>query len=176
MSQIQEQRITFTFLPQVSAEHYEHWQHYQTVTQRVQGTKCVDISVIETTATPETLYLLEVKDFRKIDFPPKPCNLTGLAQTVVAKAQDTITGLSDAATNASNPSEQSFARIATSVKQKRIVLHLEPHTGALIALFPTNFAVGVYQKLKQLARHIDPKPLVLDCSTTKSNIVPWTAT
>ena len=138
------------------------------------GQKAVDIVAFDAGTRPTTCWMIEAKDFRVITNPPKPSNIGGLAQTVFEKVQDSIAGLTDAAASATNHTEQSLAQLAMSATGRRVVLHLEPHTGPHTKLFPTNFSASVLQKLRQLVRSIDPTPLVLNIADTPSADVPWT--
>lgn len=90
------------------------------------------------------------------------------------KAAHTIAGLTDAAVNATVASEKIHAVNALATPVKRVVLHLEPHTGLHTALFPIGFAADVLQKIKQLVKAIDPSPLVLNIANTPAAGVPWT--
>ena len=121
-----------------------------------------------------TAWLIEAKDFRVITNPPKPSNITGLAQTVADKASHTLAGLNDASIHAAVLKEKQLARGAIGCASRRIVLHLEPHTGPHTALFPVNFTANVFQKLRQLVTAIDRKPLVLNIANTPQSSVPWT--
>lgn len=90
------------------------------------------------------------------------------------KAAHTIAGLADAAANATVASEKIHAMNALATPVKRVVLHLEPHTGLHTALFPIGFAADVLQRIKQLVKAIDPSPLVLNIANTPAAGVPWT--
>lgn len=173
MTTLQVEALQFTFPPWVAAQIYDVWQHYVAVWNRGGGQKAVDLVAVENSAVPTTTWLIEAKDFRVITRPPKPSNITGLAQTVADKAADTLAGLADAAAHAMIASEKSHATNALAAPAKRVVLHLEPHTGKHSALFPAGFPVSVYQKLKQLVRPIDPNPLVLNIANTPTAGVPW---
>ena len=173
MATLQVDALQFTFAPLVAAQIYDTWQHYVAVWNRGGGQKAMDLVAIENTATPMTTWLIEAKDFRVITSPPNPSNVTGLAQTVADKAADTLAGLADAAVHAVVASEKGHAASSLAVPAKRVVLHLEPHTGNHTALFPAGFSASVYQKLKQLVRAIDPNPLVLNIANTPVAGVPW---
>ena len=173
MATLQVDALQFTFAPLVAAQIYDTWQHYVAVWNRGGGQKAMDLVAIENTATPMTTWLIEAKDFRVITSPPNPSNITGLAQTVADKATDTLAGLADAAVHAVVASEKGHAASALAAPAKRVVLHLEPHTGNHTALFPAGFSASVYQKLKQLVRAIDPNPLVLNIANTPVAGVPW---
>jgi hypothetical protein len=134
----------------------------------------VDVVAVEGAPNPTTTWLIEAKDFRIITHPPKPANLLGLAQTVADKAADTVAGLAHASSNASAASEKSHAASAIAAPTKRVVLHLEPHTGSRSALFPAGFSASVLQRLRQLVGAIDRNPLVLNIANTPAAGVPWT--
>lgn len=173
MTILQVGTLQFTFSPAVAAQIYDTWQHYVMVWNRSGGQKAVDLVAVESPAAPTTTWLIEAKDFRVITSPPQPSNVTGLAQTVADKAADTLAGLADAAVRAVVTSEKDHATSALAAPAKRVVLHLEPHTGQLSALFPVGFPASVYQKLKQLVKSIDPNPLVLNITNTPAAGVPW---
>ncbi len=164
--------LQFTFAPAVAAQVYDTWQHYQPVWRYADGGhKAVDVVAIEDNSTT---WLIEAKDFRIITNPPKPSNVAGLAQTVAGKAADTLTGLADTAVQGIDATEREHAAAALAAPTRRVVLHLEPHTGPRSKLFPTNFSASVLQKLRQLVKPIDPNPLVLNIANTPAAGVPWT--
>ena len=173
MSTIHVDSLDFTFHPSMYASKYDESSHYLRVCQR-QGLKAVDIVAMKMAANPDTVWLIEAKDFRVIRGDPKPSNIHGLAKATHIKVIDTLAGLSDAASDATDAEERLYAERATAGRRKRIVLHLEPHDGTHSKLFPRNFSGGVLQQLKQLVRSIDPNPLVLSISKTPRSRVPWT--
>jgi len=159
----------------VDAQNYDKWNHYLTVWNAASpGQKSVDVVAVDAGKPPTTCWMIEAKDFRVITRPPKPCHISGLAQIVFEKVQDSIAGLTNAAAHATAPTEKSLAHLAMLATARRVVLHLEPHTGPHSKLFPANFSASVLQKLRQLVRSIDPKPLVLNIADTPSAGVPWT--
>lgn len=165
-----DQTLTFVFIPSIAAESYDKWQHYiNNWSNTAGGKKAVDIVAVNG-APPSTAWLIEAKDFRVITNPPKPSNISGLAQFVADKVRDTLTGLSDASINATLVGEKQHAANAIACPTRRIVLHLEPHTGARSALFPAGFSTLVYQQLRQLVSN----PLVLNIANTPKSNVPWT--
>ncbi len=165
MIMLQVDTFVFTFTPAVGATQiYDTWKHYTSVWNALGGKKAMDVVALEGDVPSVMAWLIEAKDFRIITHPPKPSNLGTLAQTVAAKARDTLLGLKDAALHAAN------AMAATSV---RIVLLLEPHVGPHTALFPAGFSASVLQKLRQLVKTIDPNPLVLNLANAASSGVPW---
>ena len=157
----------------VAAQIYDRWQHYTGVWNvNPGGQKAVDVVAVE--PNRQTAWFIEGKDFRVITNPPKRSNIGGLAQTMAQKVRDSLDGLADAAINAQVASEKGHATAALSMANRRVVLHLEPHTGAHTALFPSNFSANVYQSLKQLLRTIDPNAQVLNIANTPAAGVPWT--
>ena len=150
--------LRFDFDANVTAQHYDQSQHYTGVWNAPPGgRKAVDVVAVEGSTELVAAWLIEAKDFRVITHPPRPSNIGGLAQAVADKANDTLAGLADASTHAT----------------RRVVLHLEPHTGAHSALFPSGFAASVLQQLRRLVKAIDANPLVLNISNTPSSGVPW---
>lgn len=177
MPTVTEQNLKFFFDAAIDAQKYDTWTHYTAVLNRAPASqKAVDIVAVETSAAPVVAWLIEAKDFRIVDptSPPKPSNVASLPQTVATKVAHTLAGLADAAANATVPSEKELATKAVSTGTKRVVLHLEPHTGAHTALFPIGFTASVLQQLRRLVKAIDPNPLVLNIANTTATGVPWT--
>jgi len=134
--------------------------------------KAMDLVAMRRQKAPGVVWLIEAKDFRVIRGQPNDRNISGLADDVWQRVKDTLTGLAEAAVQGEGI-EREHARRAMAGKTRRIVVHVEPHTGRHSALLPKNFAAGVLQKLRQLVREIDPKPLVLDMVLTRTFGVPW---
>jgi hypothetical protein len=175
MPVLQVDSFQFAFAATVVAHSYDQWQHYLNVWNTAgRNQKAVDVVAVENPAAPTNVWLIEAKDFRIISHPPRPSNLAQLPETVAIKVEHTLAGLADAAVAAADALERSHASIAIAARTKRIVLHLEPHTGQHTALFPARFSANVLQKLKQLVKTTDPNPLVLDIEHTPGAGVPWT--
>jgi hypothetical protein len=180
MATLQVDTLTFHFEPNVMADIYDQWQHYTSVWNAPPGgKKAVDVVAVNVAITGESsaegiTWLIEAKDFRVITNPPKPSNIAGLAQVVADKVTHTLAGLADASANAIQPTEKQFATNALASTARRVVLHLEPHTGSRSALFPTGFAASVLQRLRQLVAVVDTNPLVLNIANTPMAGVPWT--
>lgn len=173
MTILQVDTLTFDFDPAVRADTYDKWLHHCLVwNAQPGGKKAVDVLAVEG-APPATAWLIEAKDFRVITNPPKPSNISGLAQQVADKVNDSLAGLADASINATVPKEKQLATDAGGCAGQRIVLHLEPHTGVHTALFPANFAANVLQQLRQRVHTIDANPLVLNIANTQQSGVPW---
>jgi hypothetical protein len=135
----------------------------------------MDAVAVQRTTDPPDCWLIEAKDFRFVRGIPNEKNGALLPDTVASKARDTLEGLKDAALNAEVEHERALAQLARKAARVRVVLHLEPYTGAPSKLFPVNpNPANIQQKLKQLTRDLDPNPLVLSISTTAKANVPWT--
>ncbi|MCX6879290.1 MAG: hypothetical protein NTW21_36625 [Verrucomicrobia bacterium] len=181
MATLQVDTLKFDFESTVSAQIYDQWQHYSSVWNAPPGGQkavdviAVNVVTVEDAPTESTAWLIEAKDFRVITNPPKASNISGLAQFVTEKVQHTLAGLADASAKAALPDEKQLATDALACPTKRVVLHLEPHTGVHTALFPIGFAASVLQRLRQLVTAIDSNPLVLNIANTPASGVPWTA-
>ena len=165
--------LDFHFSTSIDATKYDESAHYLTVL-RQGDKKAVDVVAIKLGANPDLVWLIEAKDFRIIRGVPKESNTTGLARSLLQKVDDTRDGLNDMATNATDHAERQFAQRAITPTHTKIVLHLEPYQGPATKLLPHNPAAGVLQKLKQLVKHIDPEPKVLNIGNTRKARVPWT--
>lgn len=178
MSALRVDTLNFTFEASVNAEKYDDWRHVNSDWPERADKKKMDVVAVEPVPAVQTLWMIEVKDYRVISSPPNPSNLEGLPQTVADKADHTLLGLADAAANARIPNERQLSSRSQACGTTRIVLHLEPHppSGAHSALFPSGFAANVHQRMKQLVAHIDSNPLVLNCSNTPQAVVPWSVT
>jgi hypothetical protein len=166
--------LLFSFDRSVDAQRYDTWSHYLNMWNKHGGEKAVDVVAVGGNAAANAMWLIEAKDFRVISNPPNPSNIGGLAQTVADKVKDTLAGLSHAQTHAVKASEKTHAAAALAAPIRRVVLHLEPHTGTHTKLFPKGFSASVLQKLKQLVKVTDPNPLVLNIASTPMAGVPWT--
>ena len=169
------ENLEFTFDSTSAPLRYDESRHYQEVFKDASGGhKGVDIVAVDGAPALATAWLIEAKDFRVISNPPKRANVADLPLTVTGKVNDTLAGLADAAVNAADVSERSHAIAALAAPIKRVVLHLEPHTGSHTALFPVGFAASVLQRLRPHVLAIDANPLVLNIANTPSAGVPWT--
>jgi hypothetical protein len=175
MTTLQVDTLRFDFAAHVAAQMYDQWQYYTVVWNAAPGgQKGMDVVAVEGTPPNSTAWLIEGKDFRVITNPPKSSNIGGSAQFVADKAAHTLAGLAGASAHAAVPEEKQHATDAVASTTKRVVLHLEPHTGAHSALFPKGFAASVLQQLRLLVKAIDTTPLVLNIANTPASGVPWT--
>ncbi len=139
-----------------------------------EGHKVVDIVATDV----RRCWLIEAKDYRVITQPPKRANLATLPTTMDRKVRQTLLGMAAYVASGTDPTLVAHAKTALSKAKRKVVLHLEPHpaNGPHSALFPRRFPALVLQKLKQLVKGIDAKPLVLDIASTPDARVPWTVT
>ena len=172
-----ERALSFDFQPGYQGTHFEKWGHHAAHDSAFNAAHRRNPQKVDVVALPSThalsLWLIEAKDFRVITSNPKPKNITGLHSSVKAKIEDSLTMLTDAAVNASDADEKSYAQSALGIPDKRIVLHLEPHVGPHAALFPSGFSANVLAKLKQELHGLGIKPLVLNIANTPAAGVPW---
>ena len=166
--------LRFNFQSTLVAQKYDEWEHYRSVWNATGGKKAVDVVACRQQAAPSVAWFIEAKDYRTICQPPEPSNLRGLAGTVASKVRDTIYGLGDAAADANIEQERVHAQRLIAAGETKVVLHLEPHVGHHSKLFPAGFRAGVLQKLSQLLRDVDKRPMVLDIASTPRADVPWT--
>lgn len=176
MSELRVDSLNFSFETSVSADKYDDWRHVNRDWADRADKKKMDIVAVEPVPAVQTLWMIEVKDFRIITSPPNPSNLSGLPRTIANKPDHTLLGLADAARNAQVSSERQLSSQSQACGTTRIVLHVEPHppSGNRSALFPSNLSANVYQSMKPLVAHIDANPLVLNIANTPGHAVPWT--
>lgn len=178
MATLRVDTLRFHFHPNTAASKFDEWNHYRSRLQpSPRDAKAVDIvAAAITRLQPPYCWLIEVKDFRVRRGAPGAKNCAALPEEVIRKALDTISGLKDAASGATTTSEKDFAQLAVRANQARIVLHMETAHGKnrLFPEVPT--PANVLQKLRQLAKNVDPNPLVLSKRTTARAKVPWKVT
>ncbi|MCB9682176.1 MAG: hypothetical protein H6733_11985 [Alphaproteobacteria bacterium] len=175
MTTLPVEQVFLQFEPSVDAFQYE--KGGVCVAGWPAGKKVVDVVANEVPSPPAVAWLIEVKDFRIITNPPRPSNLSGLAETVEAKVRQTLASLPVVASNSPDPVAVAHATHAILARSQRVVLHLEPHpaSGTHAALFPVGYAANVLLKLRSLVADIDPNPLVIDIARTANAPVPWSA-
>lgn len=135
--------------------------------KNVAGTKGIDILAIDDDAV---CWQIEIKDYRRTRF----SNFAFLADEVALKVRDTLACLVAAKINANEAAEKQAARAALACKRVRVVLHLEqpPPKSPLESL--ESRKANVLQRLKQLVKSIDPRPLVVD--RNDAGTVGWSVT
>ncbi len=169
MPSLQEGKLTFDF-PDNEAEvgRYDDWSYYRNQFQNVcGGAKAVDFVFVER----ERTWLIEVKDYRHgprtktIDLPVE----------VAAKVRDTLAGLAACRCNANDADERRISNRALSTTRIGVLLHLEQSANPS-RLFPRIAdPASVKQKLKQLLKPVDPRPMVVDRISLPASIS-WTVT
>ena len=131
-----------------------------------------DIKAVDVLAIPpnkDTLWLIEVKDFRANPrMKPIP-----LYKEIWKKVHSTLAALLPARANASATKEREFAKAALQVSHIRVIFQGEqpqkPST-----LFPQSYnKADEQQKLKTLFKAIDPHALVVNSNNMPASI-PWT--
>jgi hypothetical protein len=128
------------------------------------GMKAVDFIILDGVGI---CWLLEVKDYRQH---PRT-KVIDLADEVAAKVRDTLAGLVSAKFRANDSDEQDFATTSLAAKSIRIVLHLE-QPAKHSKLFPRAIKpADVLQRLKSLAKAIDPHPRIVEASSHDG--LPW---
>jgi hypothetical protein len=135
--------------------------------KRVAGTKGVDILAI---APGLTCWQIEIKDYRQT----RVSDFTFLADEVALKVRDTLSALVAASRNAGVSDERDAATQALACPRFRVVLHLEQPKPNSIEQSNATRRSHVLQRLKQLVKAIDPRPLVVDKQDVNS--LAWTVT
>jgi hypothetical protein len=163
-----EKKLRFTFPADCLVTKYDEWSYYRKQYQRTcDSSKAVDMVCI--TPHPQTLWLVEVKDYRIY----RRTKVIDLGDEVAFKVRDTLAGLFAARVNANDDAERQFAGRAAQTEKIRIVLHLEQplkHS----KLFPRAIhPANIVQKLKQRLKAVDPHPKLVDHRTMTPDII-WT--
>ncbi len=135
--------------------------------RRVAGTKGVDFLAIDTTTN---CWHIEVKDYRAT----RASDFTFLADEVALKVRDTLSCLVACSINGNEPRETTIANRAVRSNSHRVVLHLEQPTYHRSLVSRNSRRASVLQRLKQLVRPIDRRPLVVDMTSLSD--VDWSVT
>jgi hypothetical protein len=161
MRQINVDGLLFSFHDQWVLGKYDEWSFYRNRWSRMwNDIKAVDVVAVD---PDRTGWLIEVKDYTKMDHDQdeRPA-ATDLGHAVAHKVFDTLAAMLPASVNATGDDEKKVASSMIRVKSLRVVLHLEqPATRTRLrprAIDPAN----IRQKLKQLLKPIDPRPVVVD--------------
>lgn len=147
--------LIFSFPDSWHVAKYDDWAFYRNQFCGMHdGIKGVDAVAFD---GKETLWLIEVKDFRQ-EGRTKPIPLH---EEVWKKVYDTLAGLFAAKCNAVDE-EQAFAKQAAKACTIKVVLHMEaPPSGS--RLFSAQLSVpDAVQSLKRKIKAIDPHPLVVN--------------
>lgn len=135
--------------------------------KNVAGTKGVDILAA---APGGVSWFIEVKDYRQT----RESSFEFLADEVALKVRDTLACLVTAQIHASEAAHKDLARACVRGDLIRVVLHLEQPDPRSRLDSKRSRRASVLQRLKQLVKAVDPRPLVLDRSDTQH--VDWTVT
>lgn len=142
------------------ASKYDDWSFYR---ERLQSRplKAVDLVAF---VDAEPLHLVEVKDYDHADRRDS-IPLAELPATVRAKCLDTLTGLSEAKTEALG-TEKEFAAAATLRLNTSITLHVElpQHTRGRLGN-KNQVLANLRLKLRATVKDLDPRAVVEDHST-----------
>jgi len=123
-------------------------------TKRIAGTRGIDILAVD---TGSVCWHIEIKDDRST----RQTNFMFLADMVALKVRDTHACLVAARLDANDDSERDRAIRALACSHMRVVLHLEPPPSHRPLLSPKMQRANVLQRLKQLVKAVDPRPLVV---------------
>ncbi len=166
--------LLFHLQPNISASKYDEWIHYRTVLQP-RSKKAVDVAAARSTTHPPCCWLIEVKDFRQLRGEPGEKN-QDLPATVTQKALDTLDGLQDAASAATDAHEQSHAALMLRAATAQVVLHLEA-ANTPSRLFQVPNPANILQKMRQILKQeprLHKEPIVTCMANNRG--LPWTVT
>ena len=160
--------LSFVFPDGWKITKFDDWAFYRKHFLKMHdGLKAVDIVAI----SPDnaTLWLIEVKDFRR----SKRTKPLPLHEEIWQKVFTTLAALLPASANASKESEQEFAKSALKVSKVRVAFQGEqPRKPS--KLFPQSFTpADLQKKFKMQFKAIDPHALVVSSPNMPSQI-PWT--
>lgn len=165
MHTIDEGDLKFTFPDNVLASKFDQWSFYRNQFQSVcDGSKAVDLIALEPNSC---LWTIEAKDYRQ----HRRTKTIDIADEIAIKNRDSLAAIFAAKANANDEKEKQLAWNAAQCPRIRVVLHLEqPRKHS--KLFPRAIdPAKVKQRLKQLIKAIDPRPLVLEMGHLQG--VPW---
>lgn len=136
---------------------YDDWRFYQRRFQKVRGgTKAVDLLALDPNAT---LWLIEVKDYRKGASKDKPSELPG---KIAGKIVDTLAALLPVSVNGTVEEEVALASRALAAQTIRVVLHME-QPAKHSKLFPRAIdPASMKLALRKLLKAIDAHPSVVN--------------
>jgi hypothetical protein len=133
--------------------------------KRIAGSKGIDILAL---SMDSVCWLIEIKDYRLT----RVTDFAFLADVVALKVRDTHACLVAARLNANDNIERDRATRALGCASMRVVLHLESPRMNSRAHSPATQRANVLQRLKQLVKAVDARPLVL--SMNDVNGIQWT--
>lgn len=166
---ITEGELRFLFESEVKAIKYDDCSHYRNQFIDKCGSNNKAVDVIAYCKSRETVWLCEIKDFRKGDrSPDKP----PLEQEIAQKVRDSLAGLVSAKFLANDKKERSFACNALACRRIRVVVHIEQPKG-LKQIYDLS---DLKDKFRRLLKAIDPHPLVVNQDLLDKQNLPWCAT
>jgi hypothetical protein len=136
-------------------------------TKRIAGTRGIDILAID---PGSVCCCIEIKDYRST----RVTNYVFLADVVALKVRDTLSCLVAARINANDKVERDRATQALNCASMRVVLHLERPAVNSPLLPPKTQQANVRQRLEQLVKAIDTRPLIVSMNDMKE--LDWTVT
>lgn len=148
--------LTFSFAPEVVADHYDRWAFYRNQFKDgcAKDNKAVDLLCVG----GEKAWLIEVKDYRHY---PRT-KAVDLTDEVAAKVGDTLAGVVAVSQRANDPAERGLVVQALQAKETRVVCHVaqsERSTRLRQRLVEPD---KCQQKLCALLKAIDPHPIVTE--------------
>ena len=164
---LREGNVVWTFEDGFKAGKYDRWAFYRRRFQRTGGGGTLAVDFVAIPPSGDTLWLVEAKDYT---LEPRDKQKEPLPIEVARKARDTLAGLAACASNGADE-EQAFAQRALRTGKIRIVLHLEQPANRTRLCPSVLVRADVQQKLRQVAKAIDPHPQVVDAASPGN--VPW---
>lgn len=160
--------LTFCFPEGWRVIKFDDWAFYcSQFSQMHNNIKAVDILAVS--PDKDTLWMVEVKDFRKY----KRVNSEPLHEEIWKKVFASLAALLLAQANAADAEEKKFAKAALRASHIRVAFHGEqPEKPS--KLFPSSYDnAGLQQKFKSLFKAIDPHALVVNRNKMPA-CIPWT--
>lgn len=147
---------------------FDDWAFYRNQFSRMHhNIKAVDILAIS--PDKDTLWMIEVKDFRK----QQRTKSEPLHEEIWKKVFASLAALLPAQVNASNNNEEKFAENALRASRIRVAFHGEQPVKHS-KLFPRSYCeADLQQKCKSLFKAIDPHALVVNNENMPA-CIPWT--
>lgn len=148
------ERLTFTFPSGWVVLKFDDSAFYREQFSKMwQGIKSVDLVAV---STEETVYLIEVKDYRVI----RDAGPSELPHVVAKKVFDTLAAQIPCRLNANDDFERQIAKRVCGARALVVVLHLEQPTKK-VGIFTPYDRANLQQKLRQLLRPIHARPWVV---------------
>lgn len=165
MPTIREGGLEFVFPEDWQVEKYDETAFYRKRFQKFADSKCVDIVAFSSTA--ESLWLIEVKDYRR----NRREKTISLFDELARKVRDTLASLY-IAQRQTDVDIYEFANQAAKKPKIRVAMHLE-QSNPPSRLYPlVEDRSNAEDKLQQAVRTVDPHPWL--CETGKMPLgCPW---